>query len=392
MKRVGYWISEKKSKKLNFEDHRELFRNAGFELVKIDLTAPLEQQGPFDVIIHKLTDYLAKANEGYQPAQEYIQRMQMYVQDHPECIMMDPIDSLQKLLNRNKQYKSVLKCDLLSQDSSVFTPTFVQLTTKDMEINRKKLTEAKVTYPFVCKPTASHGSRMAHMMAIIFNEEGLKDINPPCVAQSFINHNAVLFKIFVIGSKVFVVERPSLKNLYPSDQATICFDTQEVSKRDSTHFLNQLDASDLDSSPVVPDMERLTEVGRSIRRAMRLDLFGVDVIIDSEIKSYAVIDINSFPGYDGIDNFFDILIDYLKDVTGDLKNKIEESNNEDSLQVRKRLKPETEKTDEISSESYLNIEAKNILVQDVPNGLVNNQYSFVNKHSNTIGNSATNGL
>ena len=26
MKRVGYWISEKKSKKLNFEEHKLLFR------------------------------------------------------------------------------------------------------------------------------------------------------------------------------------------------------------------------------------------------------------------------------------------------------------------------------------------------------------------------------
>ena len=26
MKRVGYWISEKKSKKLNFEEHKPLFR------------------------------------------------------------------------------------------------------------------------------------------------------------------------------------------------------------------------------------------------------------------------------------------------------------------------------------------------------------------------------
>lgn len=50
-------------------------------------------------------------------------------------------------------------------------------------------------------------------MAIIFNEEGLKDVRPPCVAQSFISHNAVLYKVFVVGDEQFICERPSLKNL-----------------------------------------------------------------------------------------------------------------------------------------------------------------------------------
>ena len=49
-------------------------------------------------------------------------------------------------------------------------------------------------------------------MCIIFNEEGLKSIQPPCVAQTFINHNALLYKIFVIGHHNVIVERPSIKN------------------------------------------------------------------------------------------------------------------------------------------------------------------------------------
>lgn len=49
-------------------------------------------------------------------------------------------------------------------------------------------------------------------MAIIFNEQGLDDIQPPCVAQTFHNHNAVLYKVFVIGEKHHIVERPSIKN------------------------------------------------------------------------------------------------------------------------------------------------------------------------------------
>ena len=32
-------------------------------------------------------------------------------------------------------------------------------------------------------------------MSIIFNEEGLQDITPPCVCQEFVNHNAILYKV-----------------------------------------------------------------------------------------------------------------------------------------------------------------------------------------------------
>jgi inositol-1,3,4-trisphosphate 5/6-kinase/inositol-tetrakisphosphate 1-kinase len=53
-------------------------------------------------------------------------------------------------------------------------------------------------------------------MAVIFNEKGVKDCRPPCVAQSFINHNAILYKIYLVGEEYSVVERPSLKNFYPS--------------------------------------------------------------------------------------------------------------------------------------------------------------------------------
>lgn len=49
-------------------------------------------------------------------------------------------------------------------------------------------------------------------MAIIFSEAGLADIEPPCVVQTFVNHNARLFKIFIVGSRYFIIQRPSIKN------------------------------------------------------------------------------------------------------------------------------------------------------------------------------------
>ena len=50
-------------------------------------------------------------------------------------------------------------------------------------------------------------------MMIVFNEDNLEDIEPPCVAQTLINHDGYLHKIFVIGDRHHIVQRPSLKNL-----------------------------------------------------------------------------------------------------------------------------------------------------------------------------------
>lgn len=52
-------------------------------------------------------------------------------------------------------------------------------------------------------------------MSLIFSAGSLVDIHPPCVLQSFVNHGAVLHKVFVVGDRHFCVERPSLKN-FPS--------------------------------------------------------------------------------------------------------------------------------------------------------------------------------
>lgn len=45
--------------------------------LKLDLTQPLETQGHFDAIVHKVTDILAKADSGNVTAQQYIQNIQV---------------------------------------------------------------------------------------------------------------------------------------------------------------------------------------------------------------------------------------------------------------------------------------------------------------------------
>ncbi|XP_060071949.1 inositol-tetrakisphosphate 1-kinase-like isoform X2 [Ylistrum balloti] len=280
MKRVGYWISEKKAKSLNLEDQKEVFRNAGIELIKLDIHLPLEEQGPFDLILHKFTGLMVKAEEGDTSSHTVLQNVKDYLRRHPSCLLVDTFDSLKNLIDRNEQYKLLLRCHLLDS---------------------------------VCKPIVAHSTSRSHKMCIIFNEEGLKDVQPPCVAQTFINHNAILYKVFVIGDKQYVTERPSLKNFYNEDQETIYFDSSQISKPNCSNALTELDEGDPNKSesPVKPDIELLKELGQVVGLEFQIQLFGIDVIIDCVTKKYAVIDINAFPGYEGVDGFVQLLCNHL---------------------------------------------------------------------------------
>ncbi|XP_063425859.1 inositol-tetrakisphosphate 1-kinase-like isoform X1 [Mytilus trossulus] len=309
MKRVGYWINLARNKTPNLEDQKELFRNAGIELVRLDIDQPLTEQGPFDLILHKCNGLLVAADDDNSTAVRQINNIKDYIRDNPSCILVDKFEHIQRLLNRHYQYQLVHD-PLLNSGYNVFVPSFVNLTTADKDSNMlvQKLKEANVNYPFVCKPIVAQGNNDSHSMSIIFDESGLKDIKTPCVAQSFINHNSVLYKVYVVGSEQFIVEKPSVKNLSPNGQDTIIFDASKLTRSNS---LTDYVENDLSKTRGTPEDVTIKEICRIIQRQIKMDLFGFDVIVDCENGRHAVIDINAFPGYESVDSFGEVLCNHL---------------------------------------------------------------------------------
>lgn len=329
---IGYYVTEKKNAKMNWSEFNNICRNHGFALVKINLQESLEKQGPFFAIIHKMTDVIVKSSMGDSEAVTAVNNVESYIKSHPEVIVVDPLDRVRSLLDRSRYYRIVQDSDL-GQDQ-VFMPTFVDLISTDINENLQRLKDAGITYPFVCKPSVSHGSD-AHQMAVVFNEKGVADCKPPCVAQSFINHNAVLYKIYSVGHKFSMCERPSLKNFSASDNETIFFTTSDVSKADSTSSLTVLDPEDLTVVPdSKPDSERLRHIVSSLWKELGMMLFGVDVVIEHGSGRYGIIDINIFPSYDGFPNFFSTLMDSILDTAS--------AKSFGSLKKSRRMSDETE--------------------------------------------------
>ena len=160
-------------------------------------------------------------------------------------------------------------------------------------------------------------------MSVLFSEECLSDdsLEKPYLLQEFSNHGGLLYKVFVVGKKFNICERPSIKNLYPNTTQpakTIHFDSFRVSKTGQA-YIEDLHASDpnkrkwrnCDQLADMLDREVVEEIISRIQSKTGLLLFGFDVLVEEGTGDYALIDINRFPSYAGIgeDHFPKHLVD-----------------------------------------------------------------------------------
>ncbi|XP_067412825.1 inositol-tetrakisphosphate 1-kinase-like [Emydura macquarii macquarii] len=307
-KRIGYCLNDKKKKKLNFQGFEDLCRKRGYEVTEIDLAKPLCGQGPFDVIIHKLSDLILESSYDSQ-SHQLIRDFQAYVETYPSIILLDPLPAVRPLLDRFES--SRLLQDLQYQDNCIFSPPYVELNSGSGRDAVARIREHGLTFPLICKTRVAHGPS-SHEMVLIFNEEGLGEVNASCLLQSFVNHDAVLFKVFVVGSSHFVVRRPSLKN-FPRGQSarrSIFFNSHDVSKPESCSHLTELDEATLEPTP--PSDSIVCRAVRGLRSALGLSLFGVDLIVDKQTGQCMAIDVNAFPGYEGVPEFFSALLNHIE--------------------------------------------------------------------------------
>uniref|UniRef100_UPI00358F7273 inositol-tetrakisphosphate 1-kinase-like isoform X1 n=2 Tax=Myxine glutinosa TaxID=7769 RepID=UPI00358F7273 len=310
-RRIGLWISKKKMKKFAFGVLAEACRNRRLELVEVDGSRSLWRQGPFDVLVHKLTDVMIGAQQGIPEDRTMMQHVEEFLQSSPHLIVLDPLPAVWKLVDRYDTYTLLEKLQPHFADSLIYTPSFALLESSDPEKILEVLKVKNVTFPFVCKTRVAHGLN-SHEMAVIFNRVGLKDVSPPCVAQSFVNHNATLHKVYIIGDTLTVVQRPSLRN-FPSGESemeTLFFCSQEVSKAESSSELTKPLHGTQRMDSELPN-EVAHQLVTAIRPVLGASLIGVDVIVENGTGHRALIDINVFPGYDGVPDFSEHLADHI---------------------------------------------------------------------------------
>ncbi|KAH8853601.1 Inositol-tetrakisphosphate 1-kinase isoform 1 [Schistosoma japonicum] len=306
MKVVGVWMSEAKADSIGLSTL--LHERSDLLFRKINPFTNISEQGPFDVILHKIPEFLNC--DSTTSSQNVIKDFINYSETNPNVIYIDPPISLRCLLTRFDQF-SMLR-DLVgvwSIRKEIFVPKFCLLSKNDPT----ELCEAGISYPVVCKSLMAHGQDSVHEIAIVFDDSGLNNLRYPIFVQQFINHNGKVLKLFVIGDYSCVTEVPSIKNQENStDKTPIFFHSHSVSKDGCQSPLSESSSFSNKQTICSYDKPLFNMLANEIRKSLKIDLFGIDLICETDNSTpdtlskpnrYAIIDLNIFPSYKNVHGF-----------------------------------------------------------------------------------------
>jgi len=173
-----------------------------------------------------------------------------------------------------------------------------------------------LVYPVIIKPNDASNVR-AHWMTIVTNagQWPFLSAENEFIKQQFYPHHGVLFKVYVIGEAVEIVVRPSI-SVSKSDLTAkdpISFHTHQFKLSEAALSVER--AQHLLLHLYKPHGDLITRFVTRLQRILDLETFGVDIIVPEEADGrlrVAVIDINYFPGYDGVEDLAFKFVSSLK--------------------------------------------------------------------------------
>eukprot|EP00898_Chlorokybus_atmophyticus_P006278 jgi/Chlat1/6651/Chrsp49S06120 len=305
---VGYALTEKKA--LSFI-RPELIQHAsslGVQLIPVDPYRSLSEQGPFDIILHKL------------PARykTWVPNLESFMQTHPDVIVVDSPAAIRRLGNRQSMLQSVNGINL--REGKVGVPRQLVLTGDPAKVV-SHVGDAGLTLPVgeamclrVVKPLISDGSAVSHELAIAYDHEGLANLNIPCVLQEFVNHGGVLFKVYVVGEKVTVVRRRSLPDVDKESERQEITGLKPFSRISSAAETAAAEWERERALIEIPPQSFVTALAAELRLRLGLHLFNLDLIRDIDHGRYYVIDINYFPGYAKMPAYAQVFGEFLSEL------------------------------------------------------------------------------
>jgi Inositol 1,3,4-trisphosphate 5/6-kinase ATP-grasp domain len=181
--------------------------------------------------------------------------------------------------------------------------------------------EQGLSTPLIVKPLIAAGTKESHCMLIALQNTAFVKLPPKTIVQEFINHNAKLYKVYVLGDFVSVYERHSLPNL-PEDLSKATVDLVEFDSQrpyptlsdfgfDTDYQDNNTKTDSKVCSHVAMTDEEVMPVVKALKKAFGLELFGFDILRRPDDKEWLVVDVNYFPSYKEVPNFPSLLARYL---------------------------------------------------------------------------------
>ncbi|MCO5585585.1 hypothetical protein L7F22_039520 [Adiantum nelumboides] len=293
---VGYALTAKKSESFLKPVLVALARSKGIVFSAIEYDKPLLEQGPFDVILHKITGEI------------WHQQLKAYKKKNPKVFLFDPPEAIIKVYNRKSMLQEVADLKFQHSQGNVGVPKQLVVDVDSSSISEEVARE-NLRFPLVVKPLWVDGTAKSHALSLAFNKSGLSNLTTPLILQEFVYHGGVMFKVYVVGHLIKVVHRPSLSDVCgeeAKETGVIAF--PRVSSAAA------LDAkSDLNLGVIeYPPEEMLSSLAQKLRSKLGLNLFNLDMIRDSrKSHQYYVIDINYFPGFGKVPDYEKVFTEFL---------------------------------------------------------------------------------
>ena len=319
---LGIMIPQDKNKKLKLRERiRKQCDKENIEITEIDIHKELDKQGPFDVLVHKIVDF-TKDGLSNMESEQLIRKTECYCQSKPDMAVIDNIKIISNLTSRSYQYNILNKCSMTVDNIQVYVPKSLEIPADcSVEKLEELVDDAGIQFPVLGKPLASSTAKGAHDMTLVFSRKRIRDLPLPCLLQEFRNHGGVIYKVFVMGDRINMCERPSVKDLNcdPS-RSSLVFDTRDISKIGKV-FVPGLQEEDpnkrvwlsCDEKPDLLNIKVVKAVHKKLSELTGLKLYGMDILKDKN-GNYAFVDLNHFPGYTGVkeNDFVQNFIEMIK--------------------------------------------------------------------------------
>lgn len=132
----------------------------------------------------------------------------------------------------------------------------------------------------------------------------------------FTHNGVLLFSVYVLGDIIVQLRRPSLPNVQTGVPVTEGPGYVPFGRVSNAGAANGGE----DSCKVLPEDEQnvpapteelLRALANEIKARLDLKVFGMDLIRDTKTGDYLIIDINYLPGYYGVPNVFENLLELM---------------------------------------------------------------------------------
>ncbi|KAK9994071.1 hypothetical protein SO802_023774 [Lithocarpus litseifolius] len=256
---IGYPASPMKVQRFIQNSLINQAKQHSIDLIKIDPTKPLAQQGPFDCIINKL----------YGP--DWNHQLHLLSLHHPNVVVIDPPQAIKRILNRVSMLDVVTRLKLPQGNQTFGVPN--QRVVYESENLMDLVGEVGLKFPLIAKPLLADGKGEAEGLLLLSQVSNL-------VVKNEVEGCCSEVKKFVARN----------------EEDKCC--SSEVEK--------------LVEKAEMPPLEFVMELAKGLREAMGLRLFNFDLIRDSrDGNRYFVIDINYFPGYVKMPEYESVFVDFF---------------------------------------------------------------------------------